>query len=217
MPYYNAVKTSYITIASSAFSEIEIQRSHFLGNAWPCETEEDAIRHIKETKEKMADARHHCYAYIIGLNAGIIRYNDDGEPGGTAGLPILNILRNQKIVNCCVVVTRYFGGILLGTGGLVRAYSQTAKDVIDAAGIVIMEKTMRDLCEIPYSAWESVRYYLQHQTSQISNVEYGSTITFTLFTRAEERDKIIAGMENATGRQVLILPEETMYYPWKQN
>ena len=129
---------SYITVRSEASDEIVIQKSRFIGYAAPCETEDEALAFLRKIRDRHRDARHCCYAYVIGINAGIMRYSDDGEPGGTAGMPMMDILKSEKAVNCCVVVVRYFGGILLGTGGLVRAYTQGCKTALQAAGLVRM-------------------------------------------------------------------------------
>ncbi|MER2054786.1 MAG: YigZ family protein, partial [Clostridia bacterium] len=130
---------SYITVREEASDEVVIMKSRFIGYVAPCETEEDALAFLRRIKEKHRDARHHCYAYVIGLNAGVMRYSDDGEPGGTAGLPMMDVLKNAGAVNCCVVVVRYFGGVLLGTGGLVRAYTLGCKIALESAGLVRME------------------------------------------------------------------------------
>ena len=112
----------YRTLRQSASDEFVINKSRFIGYAAPCETEAEALAFLQSIRTKHKDATHNCYAYIIGQNAGIMRYSDDGEPGGTAGLPMMEVLKHQGVVNCCCVVTRYFGGVLLGAGGLVRAY-----------------------------------------------------------------------------------------------
>ena len=125
---------SYKTLLRRDQDEFIINKSRFIGYGCPCETEEEALAFLKQIREKHADATHNCYAYIIGANMGIMRYSDDGEPGGTAGLPIIEVMKARGVTNCCVVVTRYFGGILLGAGGLVRAYSQGSATAIKACG-----------------------------------------------------------------------------------
>ena len=108
------------------------KKSHFIGRVWPVETEEEALEKIQAMKKQHYDATHNCWAYII--KDGAVRFSDDGEPGGTAGMPMLQVLQREGIHNCVCVVTRYFGGILLGAGGLVRAYTKGAKIAVDAAG-----------------------------------------------------------------------------------
>ncbi|MFQ9448390.1 MAG: IMPACT family protein [Christensenellales bacterium] len=131
---------SYKTLREENSAEFIINKSRFIGYGCPCETEEEALAFLARIRQKHKDATHNCYAYIIGLNSGIMRYSDDGEPGGTAGMPIIEVMKARGVVNCAVVVTRYFGGILLGAGGLVRAYAQGSKTALDAAGVVVMEK-----------------------------------------------------------------------------
>ena len=129
----------YTTVSVEGHAEFEEKRSVFIGHAIHIDSEEEAQTFIKEIKKKYSDATHNCWAYI--LNDGIIaRYSDDGEPQGSAGVPVLDTLKKSGVSDAVIVVTRYFGGILLGAGGLVRAYSHTAKLAIEAAGIVTFEK-----------------------------------------------------------------------------
>lgn len=127
------MKESYITLAKEAKAEIVEKRSRFIATVRPVETEEDALAFLNQLRQDYWDATHNVYAYILEENQ-LTRYSDDGEPGGTAGMPVLDILRREKLSNLIVVVTRYFGGTLLGTGGLVHAYSKAAKAGIEAAG-----------------------------------------------------------------------------------
>ena len=130
-----SAQLSYKTLRAENSAEFVINKSRFIGYGCPCETEEEALAFLARIRQKHKDATHNCYAYIIGLNSGIMRYSDDGEPGGTAGMPIIEVMKARGVVNCAVVVTRYFGGILLGAGGLVRAYAQGSKAALDAAGV----------------------------------------------------------------------------------
>ena len=124
----------YLTLARAASSEHVVQKSRFIAAAVPAASEEEALSHLKAQRAAYKAASHYCYAYIIGENAGIMRYQDDGEPSGTAGIPILEALRKNNVVNACIVVIRYFGGVLLGAGGLTRAYSHAANEAVKAAG-----------------------------------------------------------------------------------
>ncbi len=129
--------TEYVTLGGVGVGEIEEKKSVFIGHAMPIESEEEALAFIKEKKREFADARHNVYAYILGSGA-VARASDDGEPQGTAGVVLLDALKKNGVTNAVIVVTRYFGGILLGAGGLVRAYSAAAMAAIRAAGIVTM-------------------------------------------------------------------------------
>ena len=206
--------SSYRTLSGPGRDEITIQKSRFIGQAWPCATEDEALAHLRDVQEATRDARHHCYAYIIGKNEGILRYSDDGEPGGTAGMPILSLLRAEKLVNCCCVVTRYFGGILLGTGGLVRAYTEGCRVAVRAAGIVRMELTCQDLCEVPYPCWDSVRYALDRLPARCQDLSYGSAVSFTLLTRSRDRGAVLRELEQVTARQLVSLEDGEKYAAW---
>lgn len=209
------MKESYRTVLREDRDEFTVQKSRFIGWACPCETEQQALTFLQKIREAYRDASHHCYAYIIGTNQGIMRYSDDGEPGGTAGMPIMDVLRNQHLVNCCVVVIRYFGGILLGTGGLVRAYTQSAKLAVTAAAPITMEWTCRDLCEVPYSAWDTVRYTLDKLPARAADLSFGAAVSFTLLSRQHDRDRVLNALMNASGRQLETLPEEEGYESWE--
>ena len=204
----------YFSVAREAHDEVTISRSRFIGYACPCESEEEAIGFLQRIRGHHRDARHHCYAYIIGPNQGIMRYSDDGEPCGTAGLPILNVLRGEGVVNCCVVVVRYFGGILLGTGGLVRAYTQGTQIALAAAEIRHMEWSVRTLCEVPYPVWDAVQYTLRHLPARISKMEYGTAITFCLETRQRDTELVFSELEKASARQLETLPDGEGFVAW---
>ena len=134
--------TEYKTIKEASSDEFIVKKSRFIGYVKPVKTQEEAIEFISEIKSKHWDATHNVYAYTL-RDGGVRRFSDDGEPQGTAGIPSLDVLLKEEVVDCCVVVTRYFGGIMLGAGGLVRAYSHGAKIALDAGGIITMS-----LCKI---------------------------------------------------------------------
>ena len=139
-------------------AQITEKKSRFIGDVYNIENEEDALYYINETKKKYWDARHHCYAYIIGNNNEIKRFSDDGEPSGTAGKPILDVLDKSGIANCLIIVTRYFGGTLLGTGGLIRAYSEAAKSGIEASGIMEVKKGVQAQIDADYNSFGKIQY-----------------------------------------------------------
>ena len=207
----------YITVRSSGSAEFIISRSRFIGYAAPCSSEEEALSFLQSVRDLHRDATHHCYAYIIGANSGIMRYSDDGEPGGTAGLPIMDVMRSADVVNCCVVVVRYFGGTLLGTGGLVRSYTQGCKIALDAAHLVRMELTSHNLCEVPYSCWDLVLHAARDLPVRISNPEFSVAVSFTLAVRSSDRDRVIEILHNITSRRIEIIPDSETYEPWDIN
>ena len=205
---------SYITIQRSASDEVTIQKSRFIGYANPCETEEEAQKFIQSLREKHRDAKHHCYAYIIGQNSGIMRYSDDGEPGGTAGMPMMDVLKKEGIVNCCVVVVRYFGGVLLGTGGLVRAYTQGCKIALAAAGIIIMELSETVRCRVSYPVWNQLQYALSKMNLRVENVAYQDTVEFSLCARKTDIDAVRDSVGNIAEGKAEWLGGEEKYLPW---
>lgn len=206
---------SYITVSVNAREEMIINKSRFIGYAAPCADEQEALAMLQRVREEHKSATHHCYAYIIGENSGIMRYSDDGEPGGTAGMPIMDVMRNQYVVNCCIVVVRYFGGVLLGTGGLVRAYTRSAQAALEAAGVARMELTSFAYAEVPYPVWDKFRYTAERLPVRIKNVEYGSSVGFHLCYRSSEEHDVLPRLMEAAERKLELLPESESFSPWE--
>ena len=205
----------YKTLRQSASDEFIINKSRFIGYGSPAQTEEEALAFLKGIREKHKDATHNCYAYVIGRNAGIMRYSDDGEPGGTAGLPIMEVLKAQGVVNCCVVVTRYFGGILLGAGGLVRAYTQGCVAALKASGVVVMEPSQQYLCEVGYPLWDKVQYALKSLPVQLLGSEFTTAVTFTLLVREKDAQQVLDTLTRVTDGKVETLLEEESFAGWE--
>ena len=176
-------------LVPTAFGEDEFieKKSRFIGRVWPVETEEAALEKIQEMKKKHYDATHNCWAYII--KDGAVRFSDDGEPGGTAGMPMLQVLQREGLFNAVCVVTRYFGGILLGAGGLVRAYTKGAKIAVDAAG-----KSMKRVWTVlyvpcPYSFYERVRLEAEAFGGIVRKADFGAEVELELlFPEAKTRE-----------------------------
>ena len=163
-------------LVPTAFGEEEFveKKSRFIGRIWPVETEEEALQRIQEMKKKHYDATHNCWAYII--RDGAVRFSDDGEPGGTAGMPMLQVLQREALYNVVCVVTRYFGGILLGAGGLVRAYTKGAKIAVDAAGKSMKRVWTALYLPCPYSYYEQVKLAVAAFDGLIRKTDYGAEI-----------------------------------------
>lgn len=170
-------------------AEIEFveRKSVFIGYSAIVKNEEEALAIIKERKKKFADATHNVYAYIIG-DGTIARYSDDGEPQSTSGMPTLNAIRMSGITDVCVVTTRYFGGILLGAGGLVRAYSTAASMALDAGGISVFEKYIEYEISCPYSDYNKIQLLLSAYDVIIDNTDFGSDIKIK-YAVAEDKDE----------------------------
>ncbi len=205
---------SYITVQSEASGEIIIQKSRFIAYAAPCETEEEAISYLRKLREKHRDARHCCYAYVIGPNAGIMRYSDDGEPGGTAGMPMMDVSKNENAVNCCIAVVRYFGGILLGTGGLVRAYTQSCKTALEAAGLIRMELSSTIRCCMSYSLWNTVQYALTKLPLQTVDVSYAENVVITIVSRKKDSESVMEHLRNLSDGKLSCSILSEKYFAW---
>lgn len=195
----------YYVPASDASAEFIERKSRFIGTIWRVETEEEALAHIKEMNEKHRDATHNVYAYIIKEN-NIMRYSDNGEPQGTAGMPTLEVLRREGITNVLCVVTRYFGGILLGAGGLVRAYAHSAKIALDAAGVSVMRQWTQMLLEAPYNWQERVKLRIEEKGGIIESTEFGASVLFDICVPSENIDEFTADMIDFTNGIVSPIP-----------
>ena len=206
----------YKTLIRDAQDEFIINKSRFIGHGRPCETEEAALQVLQEMRTRYKDATHNCYAYIIGANMGVMRYSDDGEPGGTAGMPIIEVMKARGVTNCAVVVTRYFGGVLLGAGGLVRAYSQGAAAAINASGVGVMHPTARYLMEIPYPLLNRMDYFLKDEPIQVEDKAFTDVITYTLVVRCADEAGFLKRLTNMSEGTVEPLRYEEMYLAWPE-
>ena len=172
-----SAQLSYKTLRAENSAEFVINKSRFIGYGCPCETEEEALAFLARIRQKHKDATHNCYAYIIGLNSGIMRYSDDGEPGGTAGMPIIEVMKARGVVNCAVVVTRYFGGILLGTGGLVRAYTAAASGALQSAELVSMRLVVDCKVRVSYAQFEQAQRVIAAAETRLDEPIFDDAVT----------------------------------------
>ena len=185
-----------ITIKNNVQEEIVEKKSKFIANLFYVETIEQAENIIKETKKKYFDARHNCIAYRILENGKIVeKSSDDGEPSGTAGGPMLNILQKNKFVNVLIIVTRYFGGILLGTGGLVRAYSDSLQKAIEISEKITIYEGIEMEVTLDYKYFETFKYYCRNNDISIINSEYSEFIRCNIITKEEIRKKFLMDYE----------------------
>lgn len=161
-----------------AESEFVEKRSRFIGHIWPVDSEDQAQELIRRVKKQHYDARHNCWCYLLG--GSVVRYSDDGEPQGTAGQPMLTVFQREHVTNVLCVVTRYFGGILLGAGGLTRAYSKSARDALAAAGVAAMGLWTAARCTCPYPLLERVKLEVQATGGTVDAVDYGAEVALTL-------------------------------------
>ena len=177
----------YLTLARDSAEEYIVNRSRFIGYAVPVATADHAVDFINEIRARHRDATHNVYAYAV-RNPEYSRYSDDGEPQGTAGMPVLDVIRKNGLTDCCVVVTRYFGGILLGAGGLVRAYSHSASLAVQAARIVRMSlcAVLRVSCD--YGFYGRLAALVPETGGTVENTDFGAEVTMTFRLPAEKED-----------------------------
>ena len=175
--------TEYCVPTAPGEASFVEKRSEFLGHVRPVESEDEARAFIAEMKKKYYDARHNCWCYII--KDGAERYSDDGEPQGTAGIPMLEVFRREGVCNVVCVVTRYFGGILLGAGGLLRAYTKSAKDALDAAGISVVRRWVETELDCSYAAAEKLKQEIAAYGGIVAGLDYGAAVTIRAYVPEE--------------------------------
>ena len=177
------------TIEKQATSELIVKKSKFIANILYVSTIEEAEDILEQIRKKYHDARHNCYAYRVLSGENVIdRSSDDGEPSGTAGAPMLNILKKENLCNILVIVTRYFGGILLGTGGLVRAYSQSMQDVIEKSNIILKKEGYVAIIEVEYKELEKLRYFCKKKEIKIINIDYLENVSVKIEFKKGEKE-----------------------------
>lgn len=184
------------TINKNVSAEIVEKKSKFIANVFYVETVEEAEEKVKEIKKKYFDARHNCFAYSVFTKDGVVnRFSDDGEPSGTAGGPMLNILNGKELTNLVVVVTRYFGGILLGTGGLIRAYTGATQEALGMIEEVHKDLGLEAKLITTYPELEKLKYYLKQNSIDITNTEYNETVEVFVDITEEKYNNILKAKE----------------------
>ena len=205
-------KAPYQVVEQGGIGEIEEKKSRFIANVSPAGTEEEALAFIEAMKKKYWDARHNCYAYVLGERGELVRFSDDGEPSGTAGKPILEVLLGMEVRNLVVVVTRYFGGTLLGTGGLVRAYTQAAQAGMAASVIRTMRYGALLFITTDYNGIGRIQYLLGMRKIMIEEPEYTDVVTLKVKVPYEEEDAIRKEITEATAGKARIKKIDSLYY-----
>lgn len=186
----------YTTVSREAHVEFEEKRSLFIGHAIHVDSEEEAQMFIKQLKKEYSDATHNCFAYLLNGGAAA-RYSDDGEPQGTAGMPMLETIRKCGVCDVCVVVTRYFGGILLGAGGLVRAYSHSTSIAIEGAGIVTYEPYSVYELRCGYSEYQRYSSILANTAAVIDNTEFAADVCVKFAIKRKSADELLKRISEA--------------------
>lgn len=202
----------YRTVRSSGSKEVVIRKSRFIGHVMPVENEEEALSFIEDIKKKHWNATHNCSAYVIGERDEIQRQSDDGEPSGTAGKPILEVIRNQGVKNVAIVVTRYFGGIMLGAGGLIRAYTDGAVLALEAGEVITRVLRREVFVEIDYTWLGKVENELRGRGIQMGETLFTDKVTLLCLPRNDEGDAFMAWITDLTQGQALVTEGRRIYY-----
>ena len=205
----------YRTIRGTSVAEIEEKHSRFIASAAFADTEEKALAFLEKIRSENRTARHNVFAYCL-REGNRVRYSDDGEPAKTAGTPVLECIQHRELKDVIVVVTRYFGGILLGTGGLVRAYTASAAAALDAAQVSIMELTQRVLFDVPYPLWDKFSYALQSLPCILERSEFQSSVDATLLIRASDLERVTQQITALSDGKIDFLPTDELFYPWPE-
>lgn len=196
------MQKAYKTLKQSASDECEIKHSRFIGYACPVESEKAALEFVAAIKKKHWDATHNVFAYRIN-ESGAMRFSDDGEPQGTAGMPVLTVLTGEDITDCVVVVTRYFGGTLLGTGGLVRAYSEAAKLAVNAAGIVSAEPWSLYKITVDYSQFARAESLIKEFEGVCDDTVFTDKVEISFSVKSEKSEAFLISLADTFGGKIV--------------
>lgn len=207
----------YYTVKGYGEHELSIQKSRFICYINRAATEEEAQAFIQQIKKKHWDASHNCSAYLIGEQDLIQKANDDGEPSGTAGVPILEVLKKRKLKDTVAVITRYFGGIKLGAGGLIRAYGSSTSEALNAIGIVERKLTRVMHTKIDYTWLGKVENELRNSHFQLKEIHYVDTVEVESYVEEEQKDQFIEWMTELTNGQGEVFEGEVTYLEIPKN
>ncbi|WP_079478159.1 YigZ family protein [Halobacillus salinus] len=202
---------SYYTVKPEGSDEVTIQKSRFIGYVKRCETEEEAQAFIQEIKQKHSDATHNCSAYMIGEHDLIQKANDDGEPSGTAGVPILEVLKKRGLKDTAIVVTRYFGGIKLGAGGLIRAYGGTASQAIETTGVVRRQLMKQVRVTLPYHLLGKVENEVRNSSYTLDTINYLENVELVIYVESGQEQAFEDWMVNLTSNHAELAHGEPTY------
>lgn len=203
---------AYKTIQTGGQSEISVKKSRFIANVSHVDTQEEAIAYIEKIKKQNYDAKHHCFAFSVGIDQPTPRFSDDGEPSGTAGKPILEVIEGQDLHNLVIVVTRYFGGTLLGTGGLVRAYTDAAKEGLLASDIIKKIRATQTTITTNYNDIGKLQYLLGTENIPIISSDYTDVVTLNLLIPVDRVTEIKNKIIETTAARATIEEGDTDYF-----
>lgn len=202
----------YQTVYEGGSGEIVEKKSRFIATIRPVETEEEALAFVEEMRKKYWDARHNCFAYVLGERQEIMRCSDDGEPSQTAGKPMMDVLTGAGLTNTAAVVTRYFGGTLLGTGGLVRAYSAAVQEGLKNSHIITRQWGTRLSVGTDYNGIGKLQYLFGQRQIPMMDAKYTDKVRFVVLVPVSRVSEITKAVTEATSGQALITEEESLYY-----
>ena len=205
----------YLSVKGECETQKIIEKSRFITTSKHISGEEEAKEFISEVRRKFPDATHNCYAYIADNLGNFPRFSDDGEPSGTAGMPILDVIKNKKLYETVVVVTRYFGGIKLGAGGLVRAYSGSAAENLETADKVLYETCAQSEYSVDYSSVDAVMRFCAENSASLLDTVYKDDVTFIIAVKKTEEDKFNSGLVNRLNGKVKIKKIKEYFFPFK--
>lgn len=206
------MKKSYKILYQAGEGEIVEKKSRFIATIRPVDSEEEALSFIAEMRKKYWDATHNCTAFVIGENHEQMRCNDDGEPSQTAGRPMLDVLLGEGVHNCCAVVTRYFGGTLLGTGGLVRAYSAAVKEGLRNCQILEKQLARKLTVETDYTGLGKIQYILGEEKISTLDSQYADKVSLTLLVPVDQLDPLMEKLTEGTNGRCVMEPGEQVWY-----
>lgn len=202
----------YRTVYEGGEGEITEKKSRFIATVHPVESEEEALAFLEEMKKKYWDARHNCYVYSIGMNREFTRCSDDGEPSGTAGRPMLDVILGEDIYNVAVVVTRYFGGVLLGTGGLVRAYSKAVQEGLAASKVILKQKGIALKITTDYTGLGKIQYIAGERNIPVLDSEYTDKVVMKLLVPVQDVGSVQKVITEGTNGRAGIEKDQELYY-----
>ena len=202
----------YKTVYEGGEGEMIEKKSRFIATVRPVETEEEALAFLEEMKKKYWDARHNCYVYSIGMNREFTRCSDDGEPSGTAGRPMLDVILGEDIYNVAVVVTRYFGGVLLGTGGLVRAYSKAVQEGLAASKVILKQKGILLKITTDYTGIGKIQYIAGERSISVLDSEYTDKVVMKLLVPVQDVGSVEKAITEGTNGRAGIEKDQELYY-----
>ncbi len=205
---------SYLSVYAATTYEKVIERSRFIANCAHVSGEEEGKAFVAKIRAEHSLATHNCYAFVADKAGNLLRFSDDGEPQGTAGMPILDVLKNKKLFETAVVVTRYFGGIKLGAGGLVRAYAGTAAEALAGADIRAYTMCREIIVSVGYEHFDALKKFLEHGDADVKGTDYTDRVTVTVAVEAEKAEAFCAALTDRMAGRAAVKEGASYWFPF---